>query len=66
MIRRLGLKVGILNRSLVGLTEKVMCEQRHSIGGEGVRWVSRGRALEGLKLNLGLVAAGMYDFGQVP
>lgn len=43
-LRRLGLKVEILSREImVGLIEKAMCNQRHSKGGEGVRWISRER-----------------------
>lgn len=48
-LRRLGLKVEILSREImVGLIEKVMCNQRHSEGGEGVRWISRERDFQDL------------------
>lgn len=65
-IRRVGLKVGVLNRELmVGLTEKVMCEQRHSEGSEGVRWMSKVRVFQGQGLNVGFVTAHMSEVGQV-
>lgn len=65
-IRRLGLKVEILSREImVELIEKVMCEQRHSERDEGVRWISRGRAFQGLGLDLGFAAVHISDLGQV-
>lgn len=50
---------------MVGLIGKVMCEQRHSERSEGVRCISRGRAFQGLGLDLGFVTAQISDLGQV-
>ena len=47
---------------MIGLTEKMICKQSSA----GVRWISRGRAFQGLGLDhLGFVTAHISDLGQL-
>lgn len=50
---------------MVGLIEKVMCEQRHSERGGGVMGIFRGRAFQGLSLDLSFVTAHVSDLGRL-
>lgn len=64
--KKMGVKAEVLSRTImVGVIEKVICEQRHSEIGDEVTRIFRGRAFEGLGLDMSFVTAHTFDLGQV-